>query len=401
MQKNIRTIFLLASAALILILFCGCQPGEQQIDSRQPLHIWLDANPRELDFFREAGGRIEKAIPGIALHWKVTRLNDLKPTFLGHAQRTHEPDIILLVNDWIGELSRQNLLLPIPASFSHIMPAMLDGMTVDTRLYAVPWSFEALALFYNTDLIATPPCDFAELVSIGNALKQSCLYPFIYENKNFYSHAPLFFGFGASIFAPDGQINLQTAEHEASLRFARDLLTRWHLLPAKANYPAMINLFGRGQVGMIISGPWSMPEIERSPVNFAVTRIPDISASQPARPFIGIKGFAVNAHTARPEMALKVIEMLGSREIQSLAARRIGLLPCYQTASDSEELTAYQQGFLAGARYGIPLPPGENMKFVWQETNWILNEVFNNQARDLSEVLAEAQSRIEQLEGRR
>ncbi|MBU1108541.1 MAG: extracellular solute-binding protein [Candidatus Riflebacteria bacterium] len=398
-MKNNKTVFAaLVSAFLAVCLFTGCQSGDQPIDSRQPIQIWLDANAREIEFFREIGGRIEKAIPGIVLHWKVTRLNDLKPTFLGHAQRTREPDIVLLVNDWIGELSRQNLLLPITASFSHIMPAMLDGVTVENKLYAVPWSFEALALFYNTDLVATPPRNFEELISIGAALGPNCLYPFIYENKNFYSHAPLFFGFGASIFAADGRIDLQTAEHENSLKFARDLQVRWNLLPAKANYPAMINLFGRGQIGMIISGPWSMPEIERSPVNFAVTRIPDISASQPARPFIGIKGFAVNAHTAHPREALMVVEMLGSQEIQSLAARRIGLLPCYQPVSGNQELTLHQQGFLDSARYGIPLPPGESMKLVWQETSWILNEVFNNPARGLSEVLNEAQSRIEQLE---
>lgn len=390
----------IAFAMLFLSLAIGCQPGEQPADTRCHLHIWLDANSSEIDFFREVGGRIEKAAPGIVLHWKVTRLNDLKPTFLGHAQRTREPDIILLVNDWIGELSREKLLMPIPASFPHIMPAMLDGVSVDNRLYAVPWSFEALALFYNTDLIATPPHSFDELIAAGKAVSAQCLYPFIYENKNFYAHAPLFFGSGASIFAENGHINLQTAEHENSLNFARDLQLRWNLLPAKANYPAMINLFGRGQVAMIISGPWSLPEIERSPVKFAVSKIPDIAAGRPARPFIGIKGFAVNAHTAHPAEALKVIEMLGSQEVQSQAARQIGLLPCYRPASNTPELSPYQQGFLASARDGVPLPPGDSMKFVWQETNWILNEIFSNPDRPLSEVLGEAQNRIEQLEAR-
>ncbi|EKD81453.1 MAG: hypothetical protein ACD_39C01801G0003, partial [uncultured bacterium] len=274
--KYTGSLFLAIIAMLFLSLVNGCQPGDQPADSRKPLHIWLDASPGEIDFFREIGGRIEKAVPGIVLHWKVTRLNDLKPTFLGHAKRTREPDIILLVNDWVGELSRENLLMTIPASFSHIMPAMLDGVSVANKLYAVPWSFEALALFYNTDLIATPPHDFAELIATGKAISSQCLHPFIYENKNFYSHAPLFFGFGASIFKADGSIDLQTAENENSLGFARDLHFRWNLLPAKANYPAMINLFGRGKIGMIVSGPWSLPEIERSPVKFAVSKIPDI-----------------------------------------------------------------------------------------------------------------------------
>ena len=218
-HKHTGSLSLALIAALFLSLVYGCQPGSKPTEMRKPLHVWLDANPSEIDFFREIGGRIEKAVPGIVLHWKVTRLNDLKPTFLGHAQRTREPDIILLVNDWIGELSREKLLMPLPASFPHIMPAMLDGVSVDNRLYAVPWSFEALALFYNTDLIATPPHSFDELIAAGKAVSAQCLYPFIYENKNFYAHAPLFFGSGASIFAENGHINLQTAEHENSMRF--------------------------------------------------------------------------------------------------------------------------------------------------------------------------------------
>lgn len=384
----------------LLSLACGCQTGSQAVKSRRSLQIWLDASHREIEFFREIGGRIERELPGIDLQWKVSRLNDLKPEFLGQAQHGRKPDIILLVNDWLGELSRQKLLLPVPASFPHIIPAMLEGVTVENQLYAVPWSFETLALFYNTDLVATPPRSFDELIATSGKLGADCPYPFLYENKNFYSHAPFFFGFGARIFADDGHIDLQTTEHEKSLQFVRDLQLRWNLLPARTNYPAMINLFGRGRVGMIISGPWSLPEIERSPVKFAATGIPDIAAGQPARPFIGIKGFAVNAHTAYPDEALRVVEILGSREIQSLAAQSTGLLPCFLPASATPVLAPYQQGFLDSARHGIPLPQGESMKLVWQETNWILNEVFTSPDRPVSEVLVEAQSRIEHLEGR-
>ncbi|KAF1081674.1 MAG: hypothetical protein GQF41_2014 [Candidatus Rifleibacterium amylolyticum] len=387
------------AVSLAIFAITGCQPPAKNDLARKMINIWLDANPRELEFFREIGGRIEKEMPGVTLNWKVARLNDLKPEFLGNAERAASPDIILLVNDWIGELSRQKLLLPITASLTHILPTMLDGVKVEGQVHAVPWSFESLAFFYNTDLVATPPRSFNELVTLGGVLATGSLHPFMYENKNFYYHAALFFGFGADIFAADGHINLQSAAHEESLNFARDLHTRWKLLPAKANYPAMINLFGRSKVPMIITGPWSLPEIERSPVNFAVTAIPDIDDGRPARPFIGIKAFAINSHTSHRDEALKVVEMLCSKQVQTLAAQRIGLLPCCDIAPD--QLTLYQRGFLAGARHGVPLPPGESMKFVWQETNWILNEIFTNQQRPISEILAEAQGRIEQLEGRR
>jgi maltose-binding protein MalE len=127
-----------------IILAAGCGSGSGPAESQRVLHIWLDANQRELAFFGKAGSLIEAAHPGLRLRWKQVRLNDLKPVFLGHARQSREPDLVLLINDWVGELVRHGLLAEVPGSFPALLPPMLEAVTLEGRLYGVPWSFEAL-----------------------------------------------------------------------------------------------------------------------------------------------------------------------------------------------------------------------------------------------------------------
>jgi maltose/maltodextrin transport system substrate-binding protein len=397
---------MLVSLLLTLLLtLTACSPEKPPPENRTTVQIWLDAGNKEQAFYQKVKALFEARYPKIGIHWKFIRLNDLKPSFIGHARSTVEPDVILLINDWLGELAQKDLLLPLSSfsshspslPLSHLLPNMIRAMSYQDRLLAMPFSFETVALFSNTELIATPPQTFSELFSIGETLQKKGITPLVYENKNFYLHAPLFFGFGGRLFREDGSIALIGPACETSIRFAVDMQERRHLIPAKCNMPAMINLFGRGQVGMIITGPWSLPELERTPVRFAVTRLPDIEPGRPARPFIGIKGFAINRHSRVPHEAFTFVQFMSSEEIQRSAAAEIGILPCAATSNASLHLTSIQKGFFAGIEHGVPMPPGEQMKAIWQEGNWLLNEAFADPARPLSELTAASQERLSRI----
>ncbi len=390
------TVFFISAGMALLFWLAGCGGETAPGKSRLALNVWLDASTRELEFFRSIKGLYEETHQGVSLHLRVVRLNDLKPTFLGHASGTAEPDVLLIVNDWIGELAKSDLLLPLPGSFSHLLPTMLGAMEHEGMLLAVPWSFETVALFYNKALVATPPGTIEELVREGRSLLQRGVFPLIYDNKNFYFHAPWFFGFGGTLFGKAGEIVFASPESARALAFAVSLQTEHGIVPPKSNYPAMINLFGSGSAAMIITGPWSLPDIRRSPVSFGIAPVPGIATGSAAKPFLGVKGFAVNRFSRNREAAVEWVRFLGSTEIQWRAARELGTLACCGETGNPASTTSDETGFRAGVRDGVPLPPGEEMKEVWQEANWSLQTAFANPASDPLPILETARDRIRQ-----
>jgi len=65
------------------------------------------------------------------------------------------PDMFIAPNDSLGKEVRADLLMAIDDQMNghtdNLLPVAVDGCKVDGKLYCVPESLKAVALFYNTD----------------------------------------------------------------------------------------------------------------------------------------------------------------------------------------------------------------------------------------------------------
>ena len=371
--RSLPLVFaILALCGLLSALGCT----EKQALEPITLTMWLDASDGELEFYKSAAGEYGKANPRVSVEFVSTTFADLKPKLLGRPLSATAPDIVFLVHDWIGELATKKVLRPLAKPKEVQLEQSVQGLTYEDSLYALPMSFGVVSLIYNRALVKKAPQNFVELVAMARRLKSTKnVIPLLYDNKNFYYHAPFFFGFGAKLFDEKGRCSLSSPEAIESINFSLNL-ERDEIVPLKANHSAMVNMFCSGQVAMIITGPWDWVRIKQSGVEAAVAPLPLLPKGQKPKPFIGIHGFAITSSSQQAEQARKFIDFLTSPKIQRRALDKLGRMPTAISIYGDATIPKPAQVFFAQAQEAISMPNGPEMVQVWQQMNWAMARCF-------------------------
>lgn len=361
-------------AGLTLATSLGaCAPASSR---RVSLTLWLDTNDKEMKFFKRLAHQIEAKHPNLRLKLRFVSFDDLKPRFQGQVGETREPDILYLMNDWVGELVEQNLLRPVPAP-QGVVPQALQSMKYRERLYGVPFVLQTIGLVYNKALVRRPPANGAQLASLAAAPHPKDQYTLLYDQRNFYYHAPWFHACGGKVFDAQGHLAIRPEPLMRSLSWARGL-QRQHVVPAGASYSAMVNLFSAGQSALMVTGPWSISMLEENQLDYGVAPLPQGDCAATPRPFVGVKGFGLNRMSAHPAEAEQVLAFFASREVQEQVLKELDNLPVRAEIYESG-LSPAQQAFFAQLKQGEPMPNHPLMKHVWQEMNWLLGQVFDGE----------------------
>jgi maltose/maltodextrin transport system substrate-binding protein len=79
-------------------------------------------------------------------------------------------------------------------------------------------------------------------------------------------------------------------------------------MPKGARYAEMEAGFARGQVAMMISGPWSWENAKKAGIDFGVAPVPAVLPGQPSKTFVGVLGCMVSAPSKLKDIAREFIE---------------------------------------------------------------------------------------------
>lgn len=373
----------------------GCSDSEFRSQSFSTLEVWLDADAKTLEILKEIAGNFEKDGRKYKTNFRKIGFDDLKPTILGSVKRKNtKPDLIMFSSDWLGELAKQKIVIKseLPQVIaSDYLDQAKEAMRYQENFYGRPWSLDCIALLYNRNFIASPPADFAELSSVAEKLPEG-VFPLLYDNKNFYFHVPWLHSFAGKIFE-NGKILPDCSKAAESFDFAWQLEHDFGIVPPKANQPAAINLFCARQAAMTINGPWIINEVRRNEIDFGVGAIPSIKEN--ARPYVGVKGFAITTFCTNTDAATELLDLLTSRSTIERLSKESLLVPCYKSLANSEKIPDWIKGFLKQAKDGVLIPSDPAMKFCWAELNRALRIRFTGNLTS-KELVSEAKERIEQ-----
>ena len=230
------------------------------------------------------------------------------------------PDIFCWPHDRTGEWARSGLIVPIqppPRVRDEIEASAWQAFTYKGQVWGYPLSIEAIGLIYNKALVPAPPATFDEVIAIDKKLKaasggktSAILWDY---NKSFFSW-PLLAGPGGYVFGRTAQGELDSknvgVNNAGALKGAEllDRLIKGGTMPKGARYAEMEAGFARGQVAMMISGPWSWENAKKAGVDFGVAPVPAVLPGQPSKPFVGVLGCMVSAPSKFKDIAREFIE---------------------------------------------------------------------------------------------
>ncbi len=310
------------------------------------------------------------------------------------------PDIFIFAHDRIGNWAESKVITPIDfwaddQVLARFMPQTVEPLKYRRKLYGLPMAFKSTVLFYNKDLIQTPPKTTDEMIALAkqHTNKETKSYGLVYEFANFYMHAAWFHGFGARVFDDAGNVTLDTPEAAASFQFAQDLRNKYKVVPQESTSVLVTSLFNEGKAAMVINGPWFRAELKPG-LNYGVAPLPIVSATQqPARPFMGSEAVLMSARSKHQEEAFEVMTYLTDVDAavirMNVGKQPVATAGAYESVSDP-----MIKVFRAQLDNSVPMPNTPQMLLVWSPVTNALNAVVTGRSAPAEE-LRKAQAEIE------
>lgn len=348
----------------------------------------------------------EAAFPNVSLEVLAVPFDQLKDKYSNEVAAGGGPDVVIGALDWVGELAEGELIMPLDdlateEVLADYVPTTVDALRLEDRLYALPESFETVALYYNRDLVETPPATTDELKQQAAELAGQDQYGFALYS-NFYHPAGYFFGHGAQLFTDDNLSAIASPDTAEFLTFLRDLTASPGVFQQNDD-AAISSLFKEGKAAMIINGPWALGDYQGAlgEDKVGVAPLPMISGRDdaPAQPFLGVKNLMINANLddEQARLAFEFSRWFTSPEAETFLVEKAGHLAAHTGVDVSGNETA--QAFIEQAKTAVPLPSIPEMQFVWEPAGNMITKVIEGQAEPQA-AAEEAQEQInQQIEG--
>ena len=297
------------------------------------------------------------------------------------------PDIWCWPHDRIGEWIQGGLIVPVTPSKKvkdAIDEKAWSAFTVDGKLWGYPLSLEAIGLVYNKKLVKTPPRSFDDVVKLDKELQKKGKHAILWDYNNTYFTWPLLAANGGYVFKRGANGNLDPAQvgvnSPGALKGAELLasLIEKGVMPKGANYSAMEAGFGKGDVAMMINGPWSWDNARKAGIDFAVATIPAVG-KEPGRPFIGVLGCMITQPSPNKDVAKEFLEshVLALEGLKTINADvKLGT-PANKAFYKELAADPNIKATMANAQLGEPMPNIPEMGKFWSSMASALENITN------------------------
>lgn len=316
--------------------------------------------------------------------------------------RDRGPDMFIFAHDRVGDWSEEGIIEAINFWTNTDQLDLFFEQTVHPliyrrRLFGLPLAFKSLVLYYNPDLIESPPRDTDTLIEMATALTEAGetpRYGLVYENTKLYFHAPWLHGFGAHVLTSDN-VTVDSPEMAVSFEFAASLRRQHSIIPENVYSQAVTRLFNDGRAAMVINGPWFRGEIDDS-VSWDVATLPIVSETgMPAAPFLTTEAIMISARSSHVERAFEASWWLATDPEATRIRLEVGHQPvALRSAFEDNDVDPVMAVFHEQMLNSVPTPNTPLMRRVWSHVDTALFKAIEN-GDDVLEVLSVAQERIE------
>ena len=368
------------SILLVLVLSLGL--ASAGAEEKVTLVVWESTNGPD-QWIQKAGEAFTALHPNITIEYVNVELGDSSGQIALDGPAGIGPDLFAAPHDKLGELVSGGHVTGL-WNPEKIAPMVLGGcasaVTYDGVMYGYPTASETYALYYNKDIIPTPPATWEELVQFCETYNAANpgKYGFMMDVTSAY-YTILFTTSGANrLFGESGtdvtSTYLNSEEAIKGMTFFQSLRAILDAPAADLTTSLCDGAFKDGTAAMHISGPWNIAPFTEAGVNFGVAPIPSLPGeTTPPATFSGTRGMFVSAYSEHPEEAALFGEFLLTDEMQALRFEITGAMPSTAITVESP----YMEGFLGQMNYAFPMPSIPQMGKFWDATGAASQNIWN------------------------
>ncbi|MDG2954207.1 maltose/maltodextrin ABC transporter substrate-binding protein MalE [Bisgaard Taxon 10/6] len=334
---------------------------------------------------------------------KVENPGKLEEDYAQLASNGAGPDIIIYAHDRFGGYAKAGLLAELNPSQTFkdkFAKFSWDAETYEGKIIGYPMAIESLSLIYNKDLLPTPPKTWEEIPALDKELmKNKGKHAISWNLAEPYFNWPLIAAAGGYAFKFEGgsynvnDIGVNNEGAQKGLQFLVDFVKNKHIASDMDRQIAEAQ-FAKGEVAMIINGPWAWSNLDSAKMNYGVTTLPTFEG-KPSKPFVGIVSVGINSASPNKDLAVEFIENYLLTEESLATINKTNTLGAIPLLSLQEKLSSDPrvEATMINAENGEIMPNIPQMTAFWYaENSAIKNAVIGRQT--VKQALDEAASRI-------
>ena len=314
--------------------------------------------------------KIKAANPDLKLTIQDIKFDDLFKKFELEAASGGGPDLFIAPNDSLGKEARANLFLDISSmlegKLTNDSQVSIDGSKVDGKLYMVPESLKAVAMYYDKSKIATPPTTTDELLA---GVKSGAIKAGFDAHSSYHSFG-WWAAFGGKLMDDSGKCVADTTGVADAYKYIQDLQAagaKWY-----DKYDDLASDFKAGKIDLIVDGPWASGGYKDAlKDNLAVAPMP-AGPKGPSQPLTGVDGWYINTNAKDPQLAVNFALEMVKPENEQVFVDTAGHIPADKTIQISDPIT---QKFAEAVASGFPRPQVPQLDNFWGNFDNALNLV--------------------------
>ena len=337
-----RRWLLLALTSLVVVAAASVASASTHTQKVTTITFWQTFNTQETATLKGLIKKFEAAHPDIKVNLTYVDFSSHDQKFTTAAQAGKGPDVMRAdtapdTANWAAQGFLADLTPLISASDNaDYIQAALAGATYQGKIWGLPHTIDALALFWNKKLlgaagITSPPTTLSQLVSDCQKVGAG---KGIALRADSYWIQPWIWGYGGGLVSvTKKEIYVADAKSVQGWAAYNSLFHNKCAFPDKdfANdYGNVMTAFKNGQVAMIVNGPWSTSDALsgpafKNPSNFQVSPIPKGPGGQGSP--IGGGGFVISKNSSHVQEAYTFISWLTAPAQEAVFAAKNNDLP--------------------------------------------------------------------------
>lgn len=257
-------------------------------------------------FERETGVKVVVQFP-----------EDAPSKFQQAAAAAKGPDIFCWPHDRTGEWAKGGLIVPIRPQRKirdSIDESAWRAFQYQGQLWGYPLAMESIGLIYNRRWVKQAPRTWDDVLALDKDLAKQGKKAILWNYTKSFFTWPMMAGAGGFIFGRSANGDFDPSQvgvnQEGAVQAAQTLknLVASGVMPKGASYAEMEAGFAKGEVAMMISGPWAWDNARRAGIDFGVATLPGLQADAPGKPFVGVLGCLIAAPSPVKDIAKEFIE---------------------------------------------------------------------------------------------